>query len=150
MTPGFFGSSSGSLNTIFIRSLPMSAILVKMPPQMRSTDAPSDSPMANPMKHGPTRSRGRNIRMQIMKNNSTATSSRPTLMPERKGMQSVAKGFPFSAENAVRELATVLMRMPNHAVAAEDAEHGGEQDDDHVEGDVAGGLRLAGRILVFS
>src|SRR5438445_1061799 len=115
MTPGFFGSSSGSLKTIFIRSLPMSAIFVKMPPQMRSTDAPSDSPMAKPMKHGPTSSRGRNMRMQIMKNNSTATSSRPTRMPERSGMPSVARGLPLSAENAVRELATVLMRMPNHA-----------------------------------
>ena len=93
----------------------MSAILVKMPPQMRSTDAPSDSPMANPMKHGPTSSRGRNIKMQIMKNNSTATSSRPMLMPERSGMQSVAKALPLSAEKAVRELEMVLMRMPNHA-----------------------------------
>ncbi len=31
----------------------MSAIFVKMPPAMRSAAAPSDSPMANPMKHGP-------------------------------------------------------------------------------------------------
>ena len=53
--------------------------------------------------------------MQIMKNNSTATSSRPTLMPERSGMPRVAKGLPLSAENAARELATVLMRMPNQA-----------------------------------
>ena len=30
----------------------MSAILVKMPPAMRSAAAPSDSPMAKPMKHG--------------------------------------------------------------------------------------------------
>src|SRR5216683_1714945 len=115
MTPGFFGSSSGSLKTIFIKSEPMSAILVKMPPQIRSTLAPSDSPMAKPMKHGPTISRGRNIKMQIMKNNSTATSSRPTLMPERSGMPSVASGLPLSAENAVRELDVVLIRMPNQA-----------------------------------
>src|SRR6185295_8746911 len=115
ITPGFFGSSSGSLKTIFIRSEPISAILVKMPPQMRSTEAPSDSPIANPMKHGPTRSRGRNTRMQIMKNNSTATSSSPTLMPERRGMPSVAGGLPFRAENAVRELAVVLIRIPNQA-----------------------------------
>src|SRR5437868_4861977 len=115
ITPGFFGSSSGSLKTIFIKSEPMSAILVKMPPQMRSTDAPSDSPIAKPMKQGPTSSRGRNIRMQIMKNNSTATSRRPMLMPERNGMPSVASGFPLRAEKAVRELETVLMRMPNQA-----------------------------------
>ena len=31
----------------------MSAILVKMPPAIRSAAAPSDSPMAKPMKHGP-------------------------------------------------------------------------------------------------
>ena len=93
----------------------MSAILVKMPPQMRNALAPSDSPMAKPMKHGPTRPSGRNARMQIMKNSSTLTSNSPTLMPERRGMQSVAKGLPLSAEKAVRELATVLMRMPNQA-----------------------------------
>src|SRR5689334_24226639 len=93
ITPGFFGSSSGSLKTIFIRSEPMSAILVKMPPQMRSTEAPSDSPMAKPMKQGPTSSRGRNIKMQIMKNSSTQTSKRPTLMPERNGMPRVASGL---------------------------------------------------------
>src|SRR6266568_4646373 len=114
ITPGFFGSSSGNLNTIFIRSDPMSAIFVKMPPQIRSTLAPSDSPMANPMKHGPARS-PRNMRMQIMKNNSTATRSRPTLMPDRSGIPSVASGLPLSAENAVREFETVLMRIPNQA-----------------------------------
>src|SRR5947207_5966103 len=114
MTPGFFGSSSGSLKTIFIKSEPMSAILVNIPPQMRSTLAPSDSPMAKPMKQGPASSL-RNTRMQIMKNNSTATSSSPTLIPERNGMPSVANGSPLSAEKAVRELAMVLMRMPNHA-----------------------------------
>src|SRR5437016_4348424 len=115
ITPGFFGSSSGSLKTIFIRSEPISAILVKMPPQMRSALAPSDSPIAKPMKQGPTSSLGRKTRMQIMKNNSTQTRSRPTLMPERKGMPSVASALPLSAENDVRELAVVLMRMPNQA-----------------------------------
>ena len=53
MTPGLRASSSLILNTIFIRSAPMSAILVKMPPATRSTAAPSDSPMAKPMKQGP-------------------------------------------------------------------------------------------------
>ena len=58
----FRDQAPGSLKTIFIRSEPMSAILVKMPPQIRRTDAPRDSPIANPMKQGPTSSRGRNIR----------------------------------------------------------------------------------------
>jgi hypothetical protein len=39
--------------TIFIRSEPMSAIFVKIPPATRSAAAPNDSPIANPMKHGP-------------------------------------------------------------------------------------------------
>ncbi len=53
ITPGLRASSSLILKTIFIRSAPMSAIFVKMPPAMRSAAAPSDSPMAKPMKHGP-------------------------------------------------------------------------------------------------
>ncbi len=54
ITPGFRGSSSLTLNTIFIKSEPMSAIFVKIPPAIRSTEAPSDSPMANPRKQYPT------------------------------------------------------------------------------------------------
>jgi len=53
MTPGLRASSSLMLNSIFMRSEPMSAIFVKMPPAIRSAAAPSDSPMAKPMKHGP-------------------------------------------------------------------------------------------------
>ena len=52
MTPGFRASSSLILKAIFIRSEPMSAILVKIPPATRRAAAPSDSPIANPMKHG--------------------------------------------------------------------------------------------------
>ncbi len=53
ITPGLRASSSLMLNTIFMRSDPMSAIFVKMPPAIRSAAAPSDSPIAKPMKHGP-------------------------------------------------------------------------------------------------
>src|SRR5215471_11601488 len=53
ITPGLRASSSLILKTIFIRSEPISAILVKMPPAIRSAAAPSDSPIANPMKHDP-------------------------------------------------------------------------------------------------
>ena len=38
---------------IFMRSAPMSAIFVKIPPATRNAAAPSDSPIAKPMKHGP-------------------------------------------------------------------------------------------------
>ena len=50
-----------------------------------------------------------------MKKSSMATSRRPTLMPDLSGMSSVASGLPRRAEKAARELATVLMRMPNQA-----------------------------------
>jgi uncharacterized protein YhjY with autotransporter beta-barrel domain len=50
-------------DSIFIKSEPMSAILVKMPPAILSAAAPSDSPMAKPMKHLPARSAGTNSRM---------------------------------------------------------------------------------------
>src|SRR5579862_3373232 len=53
ITPGLRASSSLILKTIFIRSEPMSAILVKIPPAIRRAAAPSDSPMANPIKQGP-------------------------------------------------------------------------------------------------
>ena len=83
----------------------MSAILVKMPPPMRSAAAPSDSPMAKPMKHGPARVGGMNSRMPIMQTSSTQTSSRPMLMPERSGMSSVCSELPRSEANAARLLA---------------------------------------------
>ncbi len=53
--------------------------------------------------------------MAIMQSSSIDTSSRPTLMPERSGICRVASALPRSAENAVRELATVLIRMPAQA-----------------------------------
>ncbi len=64
----------------------MSAILVKMPPAMRSTAAPSDSPMAKPMKQGPAMSTGRKSRMASMMISSTAISRVPMDMPAMRGM----------------------------------------------------------------
>ncbi len=93
----------------------MSAILVKIPPQIRRAAAPSDSPMAKPMKHGPVSSAGRKIRMEIMKNSSTVMSSIPTLIPERMGIASGPQGRPVRAANAERLFACVLIRMPNQA-----------------------------------
>src|SRR5687767_7022948 len=85
MTPGLRASSSLILRTIFMRSDPMSAILVKMPPAMRSAAAPSDSPMANPMKQGPAMS-GRNRMIASMMMSSTQMRSVPMLMPALSGM----------------------------------------------------------------
>src|SRR5688500_125507 len=86
MTPGFLASSSLILNTTFIRSEPMSAILVKMPPAIRSAAAPSDSPIAKPRKQAPATSAGMKRRMASMKSSSTEMSIIPTLMPARSGM----------------------------------------------------------------
>src|SRR6185312_2799304 len=86
ITPGLRASSSLMLNTIFIKSEPMSAILVKMPPAMRSAAAPSDSPIAKPMKHGPAYEPGTKRRMQSIIVSSIETSSMPMLMPALSGI----------------------------------------------------------------
>ena len=91
MTPGLRASSSLILNTTFIRSLPMSAIFVKMPPAMRRAAAPSDSPMAKPRKQTPAYSPGMKSRMASMNSSSTEMSIMPTLMPERSGMSHTGK-----------------------------------------------------------
>src|SRR5918993_3903382 len=115
MTPGLRASSSLILRTIFMRSDPMSAIFVKMPPAMRSAEAPSDSPIAKPRKHAPAYSPGMNNRIASMNSSSTEMSIMPTLMPARSGMSHTANALPSRLANAVRELASVLMRMPYHA-----------------------------------
>ena len=65
----------------------MSAILVKMPPAMRSAAAPRDSPIAKPMKHGPAYSPGTKSRMQSIRKSSTLISSIPMLIPDSSGME---------------------------------------------------------------
>ena len=115
ITPGFLGSSSGSFIKIFIRSEPRSAILVKIPPQILNAIAPRDSPIANPTKDGPASSLGIKHRMQIIKKSSTLTRRSPTLIPDLKGMAITFRGLPRSDSNAVLELATVLILIPNQA-----------------------------------
>ena len=105
ITPGLRASSSSILKMIFIRSAPMSAIFVKMPPQMRNAEAPSDSPMAKPTKQAPALSLSTNSRMAIIIINSTQISSTPIDMPERSGRLITENGFAFRESNAVRELA---------------------------------------------
>ena len=50
-----------------------------------------------------------------MKRSSTEMSIIPTLMPARSGMSQTGQALPLRLANAVREFASVLMRMPNHA-----------------------------------
>ncbi len=64
----------------------MSAILVKMPPAIRSAEAPSDSPMAKPRNDAPAASRGTNSRMTSIMMSSTQMSSTPMLMPACSGI----------------------------------------------------------------
>src|SRR5215211_1670132 len=94
ITPGFRGSSSLTLNTIFIRSEPMSAILVKIPPAMRRADAPSDSPMAKPRKQTPTMRRSTNSKMMTIMTSSSEIRNRPIDMPARRGMLTTSHGSP--------------------------------------------------------
>ncbi|CAM5792353.1 hypothetical protein CPER28S_03018 [Cellulomonas persica] len=93
----------------------MSAILVKMPPAMRSALAPSDSPIAKPMKHAPAISRGRNMRMISIISSSRLISTMPIDMPALSGMRCRGSGLPRRLANATRLLASVFTRMPNHA-----------------------------------
>ena len=65
----------------------MSAILVKMPPAMRSAEAPSDSPIAKPMKQAPATSAGRKRRMTSIMNSSRLMRTMPMLIPLRSGMR---------------------------------------------------------------
>jgi len=93
----------------------MSAIFVKMPPAIRSAAAPSDSPIAKPMKQAPARSGGRKSRMTSIISSSRLMSTMPMDMPDFIGMRWTGSGWPRSEANAVRELAKVLTRMPNQA-----------------------------------
>ena len=86
MTPGFLASSSLILKTIFIRSDPMSAIFVKMPPATRRAAAPRDSPMANPMKHLPAYSCGTIVKIASMNASSMLMRSIPMLIPALSGI----------------------------------------------------------------
>src|SRR6266545_960842 len=86
MTPGLRASSSLMLKTIFMRSEPMSAIFVKMPPAMRSAAAPRLSPIANPMKQGPAHCGSTTSRMNSMIMSSREIRTMPMLMPALSGM----------------------------------------------------------------
>src|SRR5947207_3066573 len=121
MTPGLRGSSSLTLKTIFIRSEPMSAILVKMPPAIRSADAPSDSPIANPRKQYPTICRGTNSRMMIINTNSSEIRNSPTLMPARSGMFTTSHGSPRSDAHALDldRFDPVHLNLVSHELAAD-------------------------------
>jgi hypothetical protein len=121
------------LKTIFMRSEPMSAILVKMPPAMRSAEAPSDSPMAKPMKQGARVVSGDEQQddehqAELDRDEQHADAhaglaagwrSREGLAAQRgEGGARVGEGVHADAE-------------PGHAVAAGDADEAPQHDDQH-------------------
>ena len=97
----------------------MSAIFVKMPPQMRRADAPRDSPMAKPMKHGTgVIADGRNSQDADHEEQLHAHQQQADAHAGlRSGIAySVLSGLPVRARRRRRaSWRTVLMRMPNHA-----------------------------------
>ncbi len=50
-----------------------------------------------------------------MMSSSTEISNMPMLIPALRGISEIAYGLPRRPANAVRELANVLTRIPNHA-----------------------------------
>jgi hypothetical protein len=117
ITPGFLGSSSQILKTIFIKSEPISAIFVKIPHAILNALAESDSPIAKPIKHAPALSLGINNKMTSIMISSTQISNTPILIPDFKGIFTTCRGLDLKEAKAVRELASVLILTPNHATA---------------------------------
>ena len=75
--------------------------------------------MAKPIRQAPALSFGTNSRMTSIRISSMVMSSKPTLMPDWSGSFTTGHGLPCKEANDVRQLAHVLMRMPNHATAYE-------------------------------
>ena len=95
----------------------MSAIFVKMPPQILSTLAPRDSPIAKPMKQDPARVGGTKTRIEIISISSVLIKRTPMLMPDRVGISETGSARPRSEAKAIRLFAILLINMPNHATA---------------------------------
>ena len=96
----------------------MSAILVKMPPAMRSAEAPSDSPIAKPMKHGARAVRRDEEQDDEHDHEQLGADQQHAdrhagLQRDRVGRE----GLALRLANAVREFAKVLTRMPNLQVS---------------------------------
>ncbi len=72
--------------------------------------------------------------MQIMKNNSTQTSSRPTLMPERSGMPKRGERIALERGEGGAGVGDGVDAdaEPGHAVGTQDAENRGQQNDHHM------------------
>ncbi len=115
ITPGFLGSSSFILKTIFMRSDPISAIFVNIPPAIRSTLAPSDSPIAKPIKLAPANSLGAKRRIMSIIISSTEIRSTPIDIPASRGMFRSLTGLRSRDANAILLFARVFIRIPNHA-----------------------------------
>ncbi|OQC45545.1 MAG: hypothetical protein BWX61_00764 [Bacteroidetes bacterium ADurb.Bin035] len=103
------------MNITFIRSEPISAIFVNIPPAILKTDAPNDSPMAKPMKLAPARLPGSTIKINNIIVNSKLINIIPMLIPACIGILKSLKGLFSKLANAIREFAKVFILIPNQA-----------------------------------
>jgi hypothetical protein len=112
----------------------MSAIFVKMPPAMRSAEAPSDSPIANPMKHG-AGVVARQEQQDAQHHEQLDADERHAdahARLERDGVAGVGLALEAREGRArVRERVDADAE-PGDAVAAADADEAEEQDDDDL------------------
>jgi len=111
---GVLGIVFGSLKTIFMRSEPISAIFVKIPPAILSAEAPRDSPIAKPMKQGPARSFEKNKDADHKEKLNTDKEKTNAHTGFERNID-YPTGFPARDAKAVRAFAFVLILMPNHA-----------------------------------
>ena len=94
----------------------MSAIFVKMPPAMRSAAAPSDSPIAKPMKQEPgVVARDEEQDAEHDEQLDADEQHADAHAGAQRNLHRSGTACPRRLANAVREFAKVLMRMPNHA-----------------------------------
>jgi len=88
---------------------------VKIPPAIRNTEAPNDSPIANPIKLAPAYSPGTNIKIASIKINSREINTTPILIPAFKGIFNNLIGFLSRDAKAILAFAKVFILIPNQA-----------------------------------
>ena len=113
----------------------MSAILVKMPPATRSAAAPSDSPIANPMKHGPASRREQKQDAQHQEQlNADQQHADAHSGLQRNGITGIWLAVQ-AGERSTRVGKSVDPNPePGHAKAAADSDQAEEQNDGNLDG----------------
>ena len=115
----------------------MSAIFVKMPPATRRAAAPSDSPIAKPMKHLPAYSCGMSVKIISMMASSMLMSIMPMLMPalERDRVDVKVRLAPEARERGARVREGVHSNAEERdGRASGDPKDAEEKDEEHDAG----------------